>query len=173
MRYKILSFRYIFALEITIYFLIMETTSETNTGTFIHLSSLSQYFIPFGNFIFPILIWTSKKDKSEFIDYNGKQVLNFQLSLMVYTLVLAMIAIPIIILTVFNHIPLNEIINNHNSICNRISIDNLSGIVIVAVITILTFIGLKIAEFFLIIYAALKTANGDRFKYPLTIPFIK
>lgn len=151
----------------------MKTTSEINTATFIHLSTLSQYFIPFGNYIFPIVIWISKKDKSEFIDYNGKQVLNFQLSLMIYTLVLAMIAIPIIILTVFNNIPLNAIINNHNIIYDRISIENITGIVIVALITIFTFIGLKVAEFFLIIYASLKTANGERFKYPLSIPFIK
>lgn len=151
----------------------METTSNSNTATFIHLSTLSQYFVPFGNFIFPIVLWTSKRDKSEFIDYNGKQVLNFQLSMIIYTLVLAMIAIPIIILTVFSNIPLNSIINNHSIICDRISVENLTGIVIVALITIFTFIALKVAEFFLIIYASLKTANGERFKYPLSIPFIK
>ena len=75
----------------------MKKTNENNTATFIHLSSLSQYFFPFGNFIFPLLIWSSKKNESEFIDYNGKQVLNFQLSFFIYSLVLGMIAIPIII----------------------------------------------------------------------------
>ena len=54
----------------------METTTEKNTATFTHLSSLTQYFIPFGNYIFPILIWSSQKGKSEFVDHNGKQVLN-------------------------------------------------------------------------------------------------
>ena len=81
----------------------MENTNETNTATFTHLSTLTQYFIPFGNYIFPILIWTSKKEKSEFIDHHGKQVLNFQLSLLLYSLALLLIAVPIFIITVFNN----------------------------------------------------------------------
>ncbi|TDD97285.1 DUF4870 domain-containing protein [Flavobacterium cellulosilyticum] len=151
----------------------METTREINTGTFIHLSTLSQFFIPFGNFIFPIIIWTSKKDKSEFIDYNGKQVINFQLSIMLYTLVLAMIAIPIFILAVFNNIPFHSIVNNHDIIFECINNKNIIGIAIVALISILIFISLKVAEFLLIIYASLKTANGEKYKYPLSISFIK
>jgi uncharacterized Tic20 family protein len=38
----------------------MKTTTE-KIATFTHLSALTQYFIPFGNFIFPILFWTSKR----------------------------------------------------------------------------------------------------------------
>ncbi len=32
---------------------------------------------------------------------------------------------------------------------------------------------MKAAEFFLIIYATIRTANGEFFKYPITINFIK
>ncbi|WP_291102972.1 MULTISPECIES: DUF4870 domain-containing protein [unclassified Flavobacterium] len=151
----------------------MKTTSENNTATFIHLSTLSQYFIPFGNYIFPILIWSSKKDESEFIDYNGKQVLNFQLSILLYSLVLGMIAIPIFIFTIFSTVSFNSIINEHDFIVNHLNIEYISGTVIVALIAIFTFIGLKVAEFFLIIYASVKTSNGEKYKYPLTINFIK
>jgi len=151
----------------------MKTNSENNLATFIHLSTLSQYFIPFGNYIFPILIWSSKKDESEFIDYNGKQVLNFQLSLLLYSLVLATIAIPILIFTIFSTISFNSIINEHDFIFNHLSIENITGAVIVALLAILIFIGLKVAEFFLIIYAAVKTSNGEKYRYPLTIDFIK
>jgi uncharacterized Tic20 family protein len=31
----------------------METNNKNNTAAFINLSTLTQYFIPFGNFIFP------------------------------------------------------------------------------------------------------------------------
>ena len=151
----------------------METTNEKNLATFTHLSTLSQYCIPFGNYIFPILIWSSKKDKSEFIDHHGKQALNFQLSVFLYTLILLLIAVPIILGTIFNTIPLNAIINDHNFIINNLSAQNISGIIIVAIIAVFLFIGLKVAEFFLIIYASLKTANGEKYRYPLTIPFIK
>ena len=91
----------------------METTIEKNTATFTHLSALTQYFIPFGNYIFPILIWSSKKDKSEFVDHNGKQVLNFQLSLLLYSLVLIMIAVPIFLITILKNIPFEALINDH------------------------------------------------------------
>jgi uncharacterized Tic20 family protein len=151
----------------------METTNEKNLATFTHLSTLSQYCIPFGNYIFPILIWSTNKDKSEFVDYHGKQVLNFQLSMLLYSLVLAMIAIPILIITFFNNIPLDTIIHEENLIENNFSIENITGIVIVAIIAILLFVGLKVAEFFLIIYASVKASNGEKYKYPLTIPFIK
>ena len=63
----------------------METKNEKTIAALTHLSALSQYFIPFGNFIFPIIIWSSKKDKSEFIDSNGKNVINFHLSLLLKT----------------------------------------------------------------------------------------
>jgi uncharacterized Tic20 family protein len=156
----------------------METTNEKNLATFTHLSSLSQYCIPFGNYIFPILIWSSKKDKSEFIDFHGKQVLNFQLSMFLYTLLLGLIAVPIFLATVLNNISLNTLINDHNCMSHRFnfhhfSIENISGIIIVGFIAVLAFIGLKVAEFFLIIYASLKASNGERYKYPLTIPFLK
>ena len=92
----------------------METTNKKNLATFTHLSTLKQYFIPFGNYIFPILIWTSKKKDSEFVDYHGKQALNFQLSLLLYSLVLAIIAIPIFIIAIFKNIPLKAIINEED-----------------------------------------------------------
>lgn len=151
----------------------METKSEINTATFIHLSSLLQYCIPFGNYIFPILIWTSKKEASEFVDYNGKQVLNFQLSLLLYSLLLAMIAIPIFIVTVFNNVPFNAVIHDNDFVINNLNLENITGVLVVGITAVILFISLKIVEFFLIIYASIKTSNGEKYKYPLTIPFIK
>jgi len=151
----------------------METTNNKNLATFTHLSALSQFCIPFGNYIFPILIWSTNKDKSEFIDFNGKQVLNFQLSMFLYSLVLAMIAIPILLLTVFSSIPSEVFFNEDVVLENHFSTENITGIVIVAIVAILLFVTLKVAEFFLIIYASVKASNGEKFEYPLTIPFIK
>lgn len=151
----------------------METTTEKNIATFTHLSVLTQYFIPFGNYIFPILIWSSKKDKSEFVDYNGKQVLNFQLSLLLYSLILIVIAVPIFIITIFKNIPFSAIINDNDVIINNFSLENSIGLITVGILAVLIFCALKVAEFFLIIYASIKTSNGEKYKYPLSIPFIK
>jgi uncharacterized Tic20 family protein len=151
----------------------MEPITEKNAATFTHLSALTQYFFPFGNYIFPILIWTAKKDKSEFVDHNGKQVLNFHLSLLLYSLVLLAVAIPIFIITLFKNIPFNALMHDDNFVLNNFNLDNSIGLLTIGILAVIIFGFLKIAEFFLIIYAAIKTSNGERFKYPITIPFIK
>jgi uncharacterized Tic20 family protein len=151
----------------------MDTITEKNAATFTHLSSLTQYFFPFGNYIFPILIWTAKKEKSEFVDHNGKQVLNFQLSLLLYSLVLLAVAIPVFIITLFQNVPFNAIIHDNNFVIDNFNMDNNMGLLTIGIMAVLIFGVLKVSEFFLIIYAAIKTSNGERFKYPITIPFIK
>jgi uncharacterized Tic20 family protein len=151
----------------------METTNNKNLATLTHLSVLSQYFIPFGNYIFPILIWNSNKCKSEFINYTSKQVLNFQLSVFLYSMVLALICIPILLLSIFNMISLDVIFNEEIITLNHFNAGNITGIVIVAVIALLLIVAIKVIEFLLIIYASVKASNGEKFEYPLTIPFIK
>ncbi|WP_238698724.1 DUF4870 domain-containing protein [Flavobacterium circumlabens] len=153
--------------------LIMETTSEKNTATFTHLSTLSQYIIPFGNYIFPILIWTSYKDKSEFANHHGKQTLNFQLSLLLYTLVLSLIAIPIFIIVFLQNLPMEAVFNDEDFVIRNFNFEGNIGLISIGATAVLLFGLLKVVEFFLVIYASIKTSNGEYYKYPMTIPFIK
>ena len=151
----------------------METNSKNSTAALINLSTLSQYFIPFGNFIFPIIIWSTTRDKSEYVNEQGKQTINFQLSLFLYSFVLALIAIPIVLITFFNNVSFNAIINNDDLFFDNMDFSHMTGVITIAISVIALFIFMKIAEFFLIIYASVKTSNGDNFKYPFTIAFIK
>ena len=61
---------------------------QKNIATFIHLSTFSRFLIPFGNFIGPIVLWMANKEKSEFVDNHGKQAINFQISILLYALVI-------------------------------------------------------------------------------------
>ncbi|RDI11196.1 DUF4870 domain-containing protein [Flavobacterium sp. AG291] len=150
----------------------METIANKNTSTILQLSALTQYFIPLGNFIFPALIWSLKKNDSEFVDYNGKQAINFQLSLFLYSFLLAVIAIPIFLCTFFSNMDL--IINSDGEwIIEQFSLGNITWLVLIAVIAVCIVILLKTAELFLILYAAVKNNNGQRYDFPLTIKFIK
>lgn len=151
----------------------METSNEKTTAALVHLSTLTQYFIPFGNYIFPIIIWGAGKKDSKFIDHHGKQAINFQLSLLLYSLILCCIAIPIFIFTFFRNAPMNAIINGDDFLIENLSLEKITGIVVVAVVAVILFLFLKMAEFFLIIYATVKAANGEKYKYPITIDFIK
>jgi len=150
----------------------METSNHKTTATFSHLSALTQYFIPFGNFIFPIIIWSSAKKNSEFADHHGRQIINFQLSLFLYSLLLFIIAVPIFLTTLLKNIPFQAMATRENIFVDDFSPANITGLVSIAIIALVIFFFLKVAEFFLIIVAAVKAANGEHYYYPLTINFI-
>jgi uncharacterized Tic20 family protein len=151
----------------------MTTTNDKNTATLIHLSAFSQYLIPFGNFIFPIILWSALKDKSVYINEQGKQAINFQLSIFLYSLVLALIAIPIFIISLLKGAALSAFHHNGEYLLQQLLTGSWSNAIIIGFTAILLFIFLHIIEFFFIIYAAVKTSNGYDFKYPITIPFLK
>lgn len=54
-----------------------------------------------------------------------------------------------------------------------ITSQNITGYAILGFTALLLLFIVKLGEFFLIIYASAKTSNGEWFKYPLTIPFLK
>lgn len=61
--------------------------SERNWAMFCHLSTFSSLIIPFGGIIGPLICWSAKKNESVFVDQNGKAALNFQLSMLLYSII--------------------------------------------------------------------------------------
>lgn len=109
--------------------------SEEQTFSMLcHLSALSG-IIPLGHIIGPLIFWLMKKDQYTEVDRQGKDALNFQISMTLWMIV--------------------------------------SGVMILLVIGIFTLIALIILNLVMIIVASVKSNNGERFKYPLTIEFIK
>jgi uncharacterized protein len=53
---------------------------EKMWGMFCHLSGLAGLIFPFGNIIGPLVIWLMKKDEYPFVDDQGKESLNFQIT---------------------------------------------------------------------------------------------
>lgn len=151
----------------------MLTNTEKNWATLTHIGAFGQYLFPLGNFIIPIIIWSSKKNESEFIDNNGKQCINFQLSVFLYSLILGAIFVPAFFITILSHITFNELIHDRHFIIQDLNFSENVGLITTGAIAIFFLVCLKIAEFFLIIQAAVKTANGERYSYPLTLKFMK
>ena len=148
----------------------MSKNNHNNIATFIHLSTFSRFFIPFGNFIGPIVLWSVNKDKSEFIDSHGKQAINFQISILLYALILGMITIPFFAFSLFNNMDFLDF-NVFESI--HININKPSPLLYIGgSLGILAFIGF-ILELVFIITASLKARDGLSYKYPLTINFLK
>lgn len=150
----------------------METTADKNTATLLQLSALTQYVFPLGNLIFPALIWSLKKNESEFIDHNGRQAINFQLSLFLYSFLLVVIAIPMFVYSFFDGFSFVVDFNGDWNV-KDFSLGKMTWLVMLGILSVCLAAGLKIAEFFLIIYASVKSNNGERYKFPLTINFIK
>lgn len=146
--------------------------NEKKYATLLHLSVLTKYFIPFGNFVMPIILWSAKKGTSEYIDHNGKQVLNFQLSILTYSLLLLIFAVPVILYIAFNSVDFNEI-ENGNILLQDITAGNIPNLVMVAAISISLYAIMKFAEIFIIIYEAIKANNGEPVEYPFTINYLK
>jgi uncharacterized protein len=63
------------------------TSEEKMWAMFCHLSALLAYFAAGMTFLGPLICWLMKKDTSKFVDENGKESLNFQLNILVYTLI--------------------------------------------------------------------------------------
>lgn len=59
-----------------------------------HLSQLLDLVTGIGGFIVPLVLWLTQKDKVAGMDAHGKMILNFQISMFIYSIV----AIPLILL---------------------------------------------------------------------------
>ena len=104
-------------------------------GLFCQLRALAGFFIPFGNNSGPFIVWLIKKDEYAFVNEQGKEALNFQISILIYII----ITIPFIFILI--------------------------GIPIMIAIGIFSLV--------MVIIAGIKANNGESFKYPLCISFIK
>jgi uncharacterized Tic20 family protein len=60
-----------------------------------HLVALTGYFIPIASIVAPLVIWLLKREESAFIDDQGKESVNFQLSILIYFIV-AILLIPLL-----------------------------------------------------------------------------
>ena len=131
----------------------MTQRNDYNNAFLLHLSAFFGYIFPFGAVVGPLVIWEMNKRKSDFIDRNGKEAINFNLSYLLYTFVLGLSIVPFVIRTVMNDL-------HHLDLFGMISVGSIIGI-------------LAIVKFVLIIIAASKANQGEVYNYPLTIKFIK
>ncbi|MBR9914388.1 MAG: DUF4870 domain-containing protein [Algicola sp.] len=148
----------------------MLNNHQKNIATFIHLSTFSRFLVPLGNFIGPIILWMVNKDKSEFVDKHGKQAINFQMSILLYTLIIGTLTIPFFIFKFFNGI---DFIDFHGFHDFHINIGKPSPLLyITGGLGFLAVIGF-ILELVFIVIASLKARDGELYEYPLTINFLK
>lgn len=114
---------------------IIDDKDERMWGMLCHLSALSGFVIPFGNIIGPLIVYSMKKDEYSFVADQGKESLNFQISVLIY-LAISLVTIVLLI-----------------------------GIMFLLLIPLISLI--------LTVLASVRANDGEYYRYPFCIRFIK
>jgi len=113
-----------------------QSKDERMWAMFCHLAALAGGIFPaFGNIIGPLVVWLIKKEEYPLVDDQGKESVNFQITLSIAGLIL----VPLCFLLI--------------------------GIPLILALTVYGLV--------MIIIAAMKANEGERYRYPYTIRFIK
>lgn len=111
------------------------TKDEKTWAMMTHLLSLTGYISGIGFILGPLLMWLFKKENSSFVNYHGKESLNFQISIIIYGFIAGILCFVFI------------------------------GFLILPILGILQLV--------LVIIASVKAKDGEEYRYPMTIRFIK
>lgn len=149
----------------------MLSKRETNTAFLTHISAFASFAFPFGGILAPLVMWSVNKDRSKYVDENGLEAVNFNLSYVLYATALSLVAFPFAFGSIFSRIRRIDDLDNLN-----LHLDfgdggffGMFGILSVGtIISVIIFI-----RFILAVVAAVKASRGEVYKYPFTIQFIK
>jgi uncharacterized Tic20 family protein len=146
---------------------------EKTWAMWCHLTAFAALLgIPFGSIIGPMIAWQIKKDESAFVDEQGKESVNFQISILLYT-VAAFIALFLFFFLAIGMGMLGAGVSASGS--GEISPIALLPFLIGAGL-IGPFFGLflfPLVGMILTILAAVKASNGEHYRYPFTIRFLR
>jgi uncharacterized Tic20 family protein len=110
-------------------------SDETMWAMLCHLGGLFGAVIPPGNILVPLLIWLLFRDKYPLVDDQGKEAVNFQISLSIYLIA--------------------------------------SAILLLIAIGFFLIVALLVFALIVIITAALRARDGEKYRYPITVRFIR
>ena len=74
----------------------LPTRDECNLAVLCQLLQSAGMICPFGNLLAPLILWLLKRKESAFLDEVGKEVVNFQISLIVYSFVCGLLLFVVI-----------------------------------------------------------------------------
>ena len=110
-----------------------------------HLSQFSNFFIPFGGIVIPIVMWYVNKDEYVEVDQHGKRIMNWIISSLIYTL----IAISIFLFSIATE-----------------------SFLFISV-GVLLLVALVVCSIVFTILGSTKSFKGEIYNYPMSINFIK
>lgn len=129
---------------------------EQNVRTWsmlVHLAALAVFIFPPGLVLGPLIVWQIKKNELPEIDAHGKRAVNFQLTVVIVNIILVMVFFGALGAAFIWRSPL-YLFGPGLGMAFLLWIFNLVAIILAVV-------------------AGLKANNGELFRYPFAIPFIR
>ena len=122
-------------------------TDEKTWAMLCHLLALAGLVIPLGNIIGPLVVWLVKKDQMPIVNDQGKESLNFQI-----TVAIAMV-VGFVVVSILSAIPVIGWI--------------------FAIILWIPVAAIGIYALVMVILASVKANEGGTYRYPITLRLIK
>ncbi len=128
-----------------------------------HISQFASMIVPMAGWILPIAMWAQFKEENVLIDKNGKQILNFMLTFVIYIIGMAILYLVgfIMLITMAED-------SQGSGLDSRAWMPILLLVIWLILLSILV-----IGHSIVIILAGIKANKGQVGTYPLTIKFFK
>lgn len=72
------------------------SADECTWGMVAHLAALAGFVIPFGSVLGPLVVWLIKKDTMPLVDDQGKEALNFQITMLIGFIICLVLAFVVV-----------------------------------------------------------------------------
>lgn len=134
-------------------------------GMWCHLAGLAAIVlgvlvpIPFLGVLAPFLVWQSGRDRHPFIDEQGREAINFQISMSIYLVTAFMIWLFLLFSTCAISL------NNPNALGNLVGWAFLLGMAFLSLFGVF--------QLCVVILAATKASQGQSYRYPYTLRFLQ
>ena len=119
--------------------------------------------IPFLNILGPLVVWLSKKNQHALVDVHGKESLNFQISLTIYSVIATAVFLFLISVTCG--------VGFSTSSSTSQSLQQIGLMLGIALFVL--YLVVAILQLILVTFAAIKAKQGEFYHYPFTIRFLR
>ena len=142
-----------------------ENKDARNWAVLCHLSALVWLFgVPFGNILGPLIVWLIKKNDFPFVDDQGKEALNFHISLTIYLICAMMLFL------LFGASMLPFFWPFHNGFWDFWYPLTMPFFLIPGILLIM---GIILFGLIFAIVAAVKASDGVAYRYPITLRLVR
>ncbi len=137
------------------------STNETRTWSMLcHLSALLMLFFSWGAVAGPLIVWLIKRNESSEVDDQGKESLNFQITVYIICLALSIV----LGLLMFGTIGFGALWGSPFAFAGGVA----GGFGLVGILGIV-----RLIDIILVVVASIRANNGVTYRYPFNIRFIK